>query len=63
MQFKLKVLKGDFVVAISILQGLGDVLVNFSRLLKNSNRLTKVEFKEFSNLPDTKIYWKPNSLK
>lgn len=59
MQLKLKALKGDFKALIAILQALGDVLLNIPRLLKNANRLTFDEFKEFQQLEATKLYWTP----
>ena len=59
IQLKLKVFKGDFKALIAIVQALFDVLFNFPKLIKNSNRLTIKEFKEFSKLPDTKVYWIP----
>ncbi len=59
MQLKLKVFKGDFKAFLAIVQALFDVFINFPRLLKNSNRLTEEEFKVYSQLPETKLYWMP----
>ncbi|MCF6279731.1 MAG: glycosyltransferase family 2 protein [Flavobacteriaceae bacterium] len=59
MQLKLKVFKGDFKAFLAIVQALFDVLINFPRLIKNSNRLTKIEFKEYQKIEEAKIYWKP----
>jgi len=59
MQLKLKVFKGDFKAFIAILQALFDVLFNFPKLIKNSNRLSMEEFNEYAKLPDTKLYWTP----
>jgi GT2 family glycosyltransferase len=59
IQFKLKVFKGDLKAFIAILQALGDVIFNIPRLMKNANRLTNNEFKEYCKLADTKLYWKP----
>lgn len=59
MQLKLKVFKGDVTAAFAILQALGDVVINIPRLIKQSNRFTRAEFKKFKALPDTKLYWKP----
>jgi len=59
MQLKLKVFKGDFKALIAIIQALFDVLFNFPKLIKNSNRLTMKEFNEYAKLPDTKLYWNP----
>ena len=57
VQIKYKVFKGDIKAVCAVLQALGDVVVNFPKLLKLSNRLSKSEFKEFYNLEETKIYW------
>lgn len=57
IQIKNKVFMGDIKAVCAILQALGDVVVNFPKLLKLSNRLSKSEFKEFYNLEETKIYW------
>jgi len=62
MQFKLKVIKGDFKAFMAILQAMGDVLINIPRLMKNSNRLSSEEYKRYLQLPDTKLYWKPEKL-
>ncbi len=59
MQIKNKILKGDWKATIAILQALGDVIINLPRLLFKENRLTNKEFKEYSKLPDTKLYWRP----
>ncbi len=59
MQLKLKVFKGDFKATIAIFIALLDLIYNFPKLILNNNRLTKLEYKEFENLSDTKIYWKP----
>jgi hypothetical protein len=61
MQIKLKVFKGDFKALIAIIQALFDVAYNTFKLSKNSNRLTSVEFKEYSKLPNTKLYWNPKN--
>lgn len=62
IQFKTKVFKGDFKAFVAILQAMGDVIINIPRIIKNSNRLTKKEFLEYSKLPETKLYWKPEDL-
>jgi len=59
MQLKLKVFKGDFKALIAIIQALFDVLFNFPKLIKNSNRLSMEEFNEYAKLPDAKLYWNP----
>jgi len=58
-QIKRKTFKGDIKASIAIIQALFDVLLNFPRLIKISNRLTQVEFKAYQKLPETKLYWKP----
>jgi GT2 family glycosyltransferase len=58
IQIKLKVLKGDKRATIAIVQALGDVLINIPRLLYSSSRLSEKEFKAYSELAETKIYWK-----
>lgn len=60
MQLNLKVFKGDFKAFLAIIQALFDVVWNLFRLLKNSNRLSKEEFKQYQKLPDTKLYWEPS---
>jgi glycosyltransferase involved in cell wall biosynthesis len=62
IQFKTKVFKGDVKSFFAIIQALGDVSINLSRLFRNSNRLSKEEFLEYSKLPDTKLYWNPKDL-
>ncbi|NIJ45429.1 glycosyltransferase involved in cell wall biosynthesis [Wenyingzhuangia heitensis] len=58
-QIKKKTLKGDVKATIAISQAVFDVIYNFPRLMKNSNRLTSQEFLKYQQLPDTKMYWKP----
>lgn len=59
MQFKLKVLKGDFKALLAILLAVWDLVWNMPRIVKNSNRLTAEEYKAYHQLPETKIYWQP----
>jgi len=59
MQIKNKVLKGDFKAMLAIMQAMGDLMLNLPRLLHNANRLTTAEFKAYSKLPETKLYWTP----
>jgi glycosyltransferase involved in cell wall biosynthesis len=59
MQIKLKVFKGDFKALQAIVLALFDLVWNVPRILKNSNRLTRQEYKTYNELPETKIYWKP----
>lgn len=59
MQFKLKVFKGDFKALQAIILALFDLVWNMPRIIKNSNRLTAKEYKEYNQLPETKLYWQP----
>lgn len=59
MQIKNKVLKGDWKATLAIIQALGDVIINFPKLLKNSNRLSLQEFRNYNKLSDAIIYWSP----
>lgn len=57
IQFKMKVFKGDWKALKAIVLALFDLVWNIPRILKNSNRLTKEEYKTYNELPETKIYW------
>ncbi|PKP12506.1 MAG: glycosyl transferase [Bacteroidetes bacterium HGW-Bacteroidetes-3] len=59
IQIKNKIFKGDRKAALAIVQAMCDVMLNLPRLLNNANRLTTKEFKAYSKLPDTKLYWIP----
>ena len=59
IQIKNKVLMGDWKAMLAIIQAMGDVIISFPKLLKNSNRLTMQEFRDYSILSDTKLYWTP----
>ena len=63
MQIKTKVLKGDGRATKGLLLALWDVLIHIPRLLKESNRFTAEEYKKYSNLEPTKIYWRPENEK
>lgn len=60
-QVKNKTFKGDFKATLAIFKALLDIVKNIPNFIKNSNRLSIQEFKEFTNLPHTKIYWKPEN--
>lgn len=60
-QIKNHTLKGNVKATLGMFQAIIDVLVNIPKLIKNSNRLTIREFKEFTNLPPAKIYWQPEN--
>jgi glycosyltransferase involved in cell wall biosynthesis len=59
IQIKNKILKGDLKATIAIIQAFFDLLLNLPRLVKNANRFSSKEFKEYQNLPNTVLYWKP----
>lgn len=59
MQFKLKVFKGDLKALQSILLAFSDLVWNIPRIIKYSNRLTQIEYQEYQELDETKIYWRP----
>jgi GT2 family glycosyltransferase len=61
VQLKTRVFNGDVRAALAIIKALFDVFLHIPKLIKNSNRLSSKEFQEFSKLPSTKIYWKPNN--
>jgi len=58
-QFKLKVFKGDFKALKAILLAMVDVLFSIPKIIKNGNRLSKKEYREYQDLKETKIYWNP----
>ena len=62
-QIKNHTFKGNFKATLAMFQALYDVVVHIPNFIKNSNRLTIQEFKEYSNLPKAKIYWSPNDEK
>ena len=61
MQIKTKVLKGDGRATKGLVLALWDVFIHIPRLLKESNRFSSEEFKKYSNLEPTKIYWRPEN--
>jgi glycosyltransferase involved in cell wall biosynthesis len=61
MQIKTKVLKGDGRATKGLVLALWDVFIHIPRLLKESNRFSTEEFKKYSNLEPTKIYWRPEN--
>lgn len=63
IQLKTKTFKGDFKATLGIIQAVFDVLFNFPKLLKQSNRLTNNEYQSLLKLPPSKIYWKPEDEK
>ncbi|WP_100611965.1 glycosyltransferase family 2 protein [Confluentibacter lentus] len=59
IQFKNKVVKGDIKAFIAIVMALLDLIKAFHKVAKHSNRFSDDEFKYIKQLPETKIYWKP----
>lgn len=59
MQLKLKVFKGDFQALGAITLALLDLVCSVPKIIKNSNRLTQNEYDLYNQLPETKIYWRP----
>lgn len=59
-QLRFKVLKGDVDALKALLGSVLDLLWNFKRIIKNRTSYTLAQYREFCNLPHTKIYWKPN---
>lgn len=59
MQLKEKVMKGDFKVLLAIILALFDLVKSTPKIVKNSNRFSNNEFVAIKQLPQTKIYWKP----
>jgi hypothetical protein len=61
IQFKIKVFKGDFKALLAIGLALCDLVWNIPKIMKNSNRLTQKEYESYNQLPETKLYWQPES--
>lgn len=59
IQLKTKVFKGDLKAFSAILLAFFDLIINMPKIIKNTNRLSKKEFINFSKITNTKIYWKP----
>lgn len=57
MQLKLKVFEGDIKTLKVIMLAFFDLMCNVTKILMDSNRLTKDEFAKYKKLPPTKIYW------
>lgn len=60
IQLKNKTFKGDFKATFAMLKAIFDVLLNFPKLYKQSNRLSHDEYQSYQKLEETKLYWKPN---
>lgn len=61
IQIITKVLQGDVRATKGLFLALWDVFIHIPRLLKESNRFSTEEFKKYSNLEPTKIYWRPEN--
>lgn len=61
IQFKIKVFKGDFKALLAIGLALCDLVWNIPKIMKKSNRLTQKEYESYNQLPETKLYWQPES--
>ena len=61
IQFRHKVFKGDFRALEAILMALFDLIWNIPKIIKNSNRLTQIEYEKYNQLSETKMYWQPKN--
>ena len=61
MQLKLKVFKGDFKALKAIFLAMLDLLFSIPKIIKDANRLSMKEYKDYQELKDTKLYWHPES--
>lgn len=61
MQLKLKVFKGDFNALKAIFLAMLDLLFSIPKIIKDANRLSMKEYKDYQELKDTKLYWHPES--
>lgn len=60
MQIK-KVLQGDFKVLQALFLALLDLVCAIPKIIKNSNRMSQIEYDSYFKLPETKIYWQPEN--
>ena len=61
VQIRNKTFRGDWMATISIVQALFDIVLNFPKIVRQSNRLSNLEYKKYLKLENTKIYWKPEN--
>ncbi|MBP2283038.1 GT2 family glycosyltransferase [Flavobacterium sp. CG_23.5] len=59
-QLQLKVFKGDFKALQALFLASIDLVFSIPNIIRNSNRLTSEEFKNYKKLAPTKIYWTPS---
>ncbi|WP_281228103.1 glycosyltransferase family 2 protein [Flavobacterium aquiphilum] len=58
VQVKLKVIKGDFQALKALLFAISDLFIAIPKIVKNVNRLTVKEYRDYQELAGAKIYWK-----
>ena len=58
-QLRRKVFKGDFRALKALILALFDLFFSIPKNIKNANRLSMKEYKEYQNLEETKLYWNP----
>lgn len=63
IQFKTKMVKGDWKATLGILQAISDVMINFPKIIKSRKSLTKEEYQSYMRLTPAKIYWNPKNEK
>ena len=61
MQLKLKVFKGDLKALKALFLALIDLIGAIPKIIKNSNRLTQIEYNAYQELEQTKLYWIPEN--
>jgi glycosyltransferase involved in cell wall biosynthesis len=61
MQLKSKIFKGDWRALSAVLLAIMDLVFAIPKIIKNSNRLTDVEYVAYQKLEATKLYWKPEA--
>jgi glycosyltransferase involved in cell wall biosynthesis len=61
MQFKTKIIKGNFKVIKPLFLARMDLLIHLGKILKHRNALTPEEYRNYEKLKPTKIYWKPEN--
>jgi glycosyltransferase involved in cell wall biosynthesis len=59
MQFRKKIFKGNFKVAMPLVLAIWDLFISIPKLIANRNALTLEEYDNYLKLNEAKIYWKP----
>jgi len=62
MQFRNKIVKGNFKIIKPLFLALFDLLLTFPKLMKHRNALTSVEYQNYLKLEEAKIYWHPEKV-